>query len=472
MMKTELQRFFGRVAAIFLIATLVPAAAVEGAGAATPSKSTTTKTAAKSTTAKSTTAKSTTAKSTTAKSTTVKPTTKSTAKSKSTRSKTTRAKTSRRSTKARAAAAPGHDPLTFTENESGPASVTGDFVSAIVVDVNSGLIIEAHRERERRPPASMLKMMTELLVLEAADRGELSLADTVTVTKNASNVGGSQVYLKAGEKFTVRELLMALCIHSANDAAAALAEHVAGSTAVFVERMNVRARELHMNDTEFHSVHGLPPARGQKSDMSTAYDMTLLGREVIKHPEALEWGSTATAPFRGGTFTLHNPNRLIGKFEGLDGLKTGYTRPAGFCVTATAVRNGQRLLSCVMGCSTNNARASETNRLLTHGFNMYEPVKVIDGPGAALPVMVTVKDGKVSQVPVTYGEALTVSVPKGRRGDLVIANDITRQAQAPLAAGAEVGRAMVKLGDRLLGTVPIVTMQEAPRGSWFHRLVH
>lgn len=471
MTKTELQRFFGRVAAIFLIATMVPVAAVEAAGAATGKTAT-----GKTTTSKTTTSKTGTAKTSTSKTATTKTkaaATKSTAtKSKSTRAKSTRAKSTRRTTKARATAAPGHDPKTFTENASGPASVTGDFVSAIVVDVNTGLIIEAHRERERRPPASMLKMMTELLVLEAAGRGELSLSDTVTVTKNASNVGGSQVYLKPGEKFTIRELLMALCIHSANDAATALAEHVAGSTTAFVERMNARARELQMNDTEFHSVHGLPPARGQKSDMSTAYDMTLLGREVIKHPEALEWGSTATAPFRGGTFTLHNPNRLIGKFEGLDGLKTGYTRPAGFCVTATAVRNGQRLLSCVMGCSTNNARASETNRLLTHGFNMYEPVKVIDGPGAALPVMVAVKDGKVTQVPVTYGEALTVSVPKGRRGDLVIANDITRQAQAPLAAGAEVGRAMVKLGDRLLGTVPIVTMEEAPRGSWFHRLVH
>ncbi len=459
MTKTELHRILGRTAVICLIATLLPVATVQAAGSATRAKSAT----AKSATAKSTATKSTTAKSATAKSTTTHR--KSTAKG-------TRSRSAHRPAAARATSAPGHDPLTFTENDSGPASVTGDFVSAIVVDVNTGLIIEAHREHERRPPASMLKMMTELLVLEAAGRGELSLADTVTVSANASNVGGSQVYLKAGEKFTVHDLLMALCIHSANDAATALAEHVAGSTTAFVERMNARARELNMTDSEFHSVHGLPPARGQQSDISTAYDMTLLGREVIKHPEALQFGSTATAPFRGGTFTLHNPNRLIGKFEGLDGLKTGYTKPAGFCVTATAMRNGQRLLSCVMGCSTNNARASETNRLLTHGFGMYEPVKVIDGPGAALPVMLAVKDGQVSQVPVTYGEALTVSVPKGRRGDLVIANDITRQAQAPLAAGAEVGHAMVKLGDRLLGTVPIVTMQETPRGNWFHRLVH
>ena len=353
-----------------------------------------------------------------------------------------------------------------------PTRVTGDFISAIVVDVGTGMILEAQREHERRQPASMLKMMTELVVLEQIERGQLTMEDVVTVSGNASKVGGSLVYLKQGEQFTVRELLMALAIHSANDAATALAEHAAGSTAAFVELMNARARELNMTNTVFQSVHGLPAARGQLPDISTAYDMTLLGRELLKRPEALEWGSMAEAPFRNGTFTLHNPNKLIGKFRGLDGLKTGYTKPAGFCVTATAEQQGQRLLSVVMGCSTNNARASETTRLLTMAFNMFEPVKIIDGPGTALPMMVAVKDGKVREVPVTYGESLTVSVPRGRRADLVIDTDLTKQAQAPLAAGAEVGRALVKLGDRLLGSVPIVTMQDTPRGNWFHRLVH
>lgn len=356
--------------------------------------------------------------------------------------------------------------------ERSPARVAGDFAAAIVMDAETGLILEAHREHDRLPPASMLKMMTELVVLERVAAGALSLDDIVTVSANAARVGGSQVYLKEGERFTVRDLLMALAIHSANDAATALAEHAAGSTVAFVELMNARARDLGMNNTEFHSVHGLPPARGQRSDISTAYDMTLLARELLKHPESLEWGSRIEAPFRDGTFTLHNPNRLLGKFKGLDGLKTGYTRAAGFCVTATAEQNGLRLLSVVMGCSTNHARAAETSRLLSMAFAMYEPVKIIDGPGDALPQMLAVRNGKVKAVPVTYGEALTVSVPRGRRAELVIERELPRQATAPLAAGAEVGRALVKLGDRLLGSVPIVTMQEAPRGSWFHRLVH
>lgn len=362
--------------------------------------------------------------------------------------------------------------LAVAADLSVPAPVTGDFASAIVVDVNTGMILEAHNEHARRQPASMLKMMTELVVLEHVAQGQLSMDDMVTVSAHASRIGGSQVYLKEGERFTVHDLLMALAVHSANDAATALAEHIAGSTAAFVVLMNAKARELNMNNTEFHSVHGLPAGRGQAPDISTAYDMTLLARELIKHPEALEWGSTAEAPFRDGTFMLHNPNKLIGKFRGLDGLKTGYTEPAGFCVTATAVQQGQRLLSVVMGCSTNNARASETTRLLTMGFAMFEPVKVFDGPGEALPFMLAVKDGTVREVPVTYGQSLTVSVPRGRRGELVIDTDLQQHAKAPLAAGAEVGRALVKLGDRLLGSVPIITLQEAPRGSWFHRLVH
>lgn len=363
-------------------------------------------------------------------------------------------------------------PLIAVAAEPAPARVSGDFASAIVIDVGTGMILEAHREHDRLPPASMLKMMTELVVLERIEAGALTLDEMVTVSANAARVGGSQVYLKDGERFTVRDLLMALAIHSANDAATALAEHVAGSTVAFVELMNAKARDLHMNNTEFQSVHGLPPARGQRSDISTAYDMTLLARELLKHPEALEWGSMTEAPFRNGTFTLHNPNRLLGRFKGMDGLKTGYTRAAGFCVTATAEQNGQRLVSVVMGCSSSNTRTAETSRLLTVAFNMFEPVKIIDGPGNALPQLLAVRNGRVKSVPVTYGESLTVSVPRGRRGDLVIEREIPRQATAPLAAGAEVGRALVKLGDRLLGSVPIVTMQEAPRGNWFHRLVH
>ena len=273
---------------------------------------------------------------------------------------------------------------------SGPvtASLTGDFKSAIVIDAETGLVLVATNERVRRQPASMLKMMTELIVLDHIADDDLKLDEIVKVSANASRMGGSQVYLKHGEEFTVDELLHALAIHSANDAAVALAEHLAGSTAAFVDLMNMKAMDLGLLDTEFHSVHGLPPGRGQRPDLTTALDMATLGRELVKYPRALEWASTKTAPFRDGKFTLYNPNKLVGTYRGLDGIKTGYTGPAGFCVTASAVQKGKRLISVVMGCSSDRARATETTRLLTYGFNAYRRVEVIPEAGVALPELV------------------------------------------------------------------------------------
>ncbi len=353
-----------------------------------------------------------------------------------------------------------------------PATLTGDFKAAIVIDAETGLVLVANHERERRQPASMLKMMTELIVLEHVADGDLKFDDVVEVSAKASRMGGSQVYLKHGEKFTVEELLMALAIHSANDAAVALAEHVAGSTIAFVDLMNMRAKDLGLLDTEFHSVHGLPAGRGQKPDLTTAYDLAQLGRELIKHPEVLVWSSTPTAPFRNGEFIMYNPNKLVGKYRGLDGIKTGYTGPAGFCVTASAVQKGKRLISVVMGCSTDNARATETTRLLTYGFNAYEQVEIIPEAGVELPQTVALRGGKKKTAQVAYGETLTVSVPRGREDDLEIRPELPEQVQAPLAAFQEVGQAVILLDGTELGRVPLVVTVEYPKGNWLDRLLN
>jgi D-alanyl-D-alanine carboxypeptidase (penicillin-binding protein 5/6) len=358
-----------------------------------------------------------------------------------------------------------------TETAS-PVTLTGDFKSAIVIDAETGLTLVAANENKRRQPASMLKMMTELIVLEHLAEGELKLDESVKVSAKASKMGGSQVYLKHGEIFTVEELLHALAIHSANDASVSLAEHVAGSTDAFIDLMNMRAQDMGMADTEFHTVHGLPPGWKQEPDMTTARDLAILGRELVQYPKALEWASTKTAPFRDGKFTLYNPNKLVGNYRGLDGLKTGYTAPAGFCVTASAIPKGKRLISVVMGCSTDKARATETTRLLTYGFNMYKQVPVIAAAGEALPDPVAVKGGKKKKVIVAYGESLTVSVPKNREGDLVIQNEISQPVQAPLTLGLEVGRAVVLLDGLELGSVPIVTMEEIAKGNWLNRLLN
>jgi len=375
---------------------------------------------------------------------------------------------------AAAAPAAGQDPAPHEDPApaNAPAVLTGDFKAALVMDADTGLILVANHERTRRQPASMLKMMTELLVLESIDEGDLHFDDKVHVSAKSSKMGGSQVYLKHNEVFEVEDLLKALAIHSANDAAVALAEHLAGSTEAFVDLMNMRAKELGMTDTEFHSVHGLPPGYKQKPDLSSARDMAILGRELTKYPHALEWSSTKTAPFRDGEFTLYNPNKLVGNFRGLDGIKTGYTGPAGFCVTASAIQKGKRLISVVMGCSSDKARATETTRLLSYGFNMYHQVPVIAEAGETLPGSIKVKGGKKKTVEVAYGEALTVSVPRNREKDLRIVTRIAEPVEAPLAVGVEIGRAVVVLDGIELGSVPLVTADEVAKGNWLNRLLN
>ena len=363
------------------------------------------------------------------------------------------------------------DSAEIPDENTFPARLEGRFKSAIVIDAVTGLTLVTNEENVRRPPASMLKMMTELLVLEHIADGDLSLPEIVKVSAKASNMGGSQVYLKHGEKFTVEQLLMALAIHSANDSAVALAEHLAGSTDAFVDLMNIRARELGMTNTEFHTVHGLPPAWKQSSDMTTARDLAVLARELVKHPQALEWASTETAPFRDGAFTLYNPNKLVGNYRGLDGLKTGYTGAAGFCVTATAVQKGKRLISVVMGCPTDRDRANETTRLLTYGFNMYTQVSVFDSAGDPMAEPLKIKGGKRKTVSVTYGESLTVSVPRHREQDLELDIRLPEEFQAPVAAGTEVGRAVVNLDGIELGSVPLVTTEAVAKGNWLNRLL-
>lgn len=356
---------------------------------------------------------------------------------------------------------------------AGIPELTGDFKSAIIIDAETGLVLAAAHEREQRQPASMLKMMTELIVLEHVAAGDLKMTDLVRVSAKASKQGGSQVYLKHNTEFSVLDLLRALAIQSANDAAVALAEHLAGSTEAFVDLMNLRAGELGMNDTRFQTVHGLPPERNQEPDLTTAHDLALLGRELIRHPEALEWGATKTAPFQNGTFTtLYNPNKLIGKFRGLDGLKTGFTEPAGFCVTATAVQKGKRLISVVMGCSSDEARATETSRLLSYGFNAFRQVAVIPEAGVVLEKPLKIKGGKKKSVQVVVSESLTVSVPQARQGDLVMEYRLPQQVEAPLAQGAPVGEVVVLLDGRKLGSVPLVLAEAVEKGNWWNRLLN
>lgn len=347
----------------------------------------------------------------------------------------------------------------------------GDFVTAILMDARTGEILGGKDMDLPRPPASMVKMMTQLIVVERIAEGDIALDDIVTVSARASRTGGSRVWLKHREEFTVEQMLEALAIHSANDVAVALAEHVAGSEVAFIDLMNLRARELGLTGTEFTTVHGLTPRHGRPTDKSTARDMARLGRELLEHPRTLVWSSRATAPFRDGEFTLYNPNRLVGTFRGLDGLKTGFTTPAGYCVTATAVQRGVRLISVVMGCSSDQARATETTRLLSWGFNLYSPLTVVAKDGGALDVTVPVQGGKDRRVAVVAADDLTITARRDREGDIELRPEIPTAVEAPVAAGERLGEVIALLDGHELGRVDLLAAETVEKGSWFHRLL-
>lgn len=266
------------------------------------------------------------------------------------------------------AAALGCGLVWLTQAEAAtPAAPRDPCLGAIVVSLDGTVLLE---DRADTPchPASVTKLMDLLLILEQIQAGKLALTDQVSVTAAASTMGGSQVYLKEGETFAVDDLLYALMIQSANDAAVALAIKVAGSTQAFVARMNARAESLGMTGTRFTSVHGLPAPSGQASDVSTPRDLSLLARAVLKHPDALRYTSTRERGFRDNTFIMRTHNNLLGSVTGCDGLKTGFFRRAGFSIVATAEREGRRVIAVVVGSASRQARDKHAAELIEAGF--------------------------------------------------------------------------------------------------------
>lgn len=247
------------------------------------------------------------------------------------------------------------------------------YIGAIVVVAASGRVLFNDNADVAGYPASVVKLMDLLIIMEKVRQGTLKLTDTVTVAPEAADIGGSHIELKEKETFSIDDLLYALMVKSANDAATALAIHVAGSEQAFVELMNRKARELGMISTRFHSVHGLTTKRGQAHDKATARDLSLLARAVLKYPDTLRYSSTKRFTFRNGTFNINNHNHLLGVVEGCDGLKTGYFVKAGFSIVATAKRNNVRIIAVVLGSRSRQTRDLKAKELLAKGFLMLPP---------------------------------------------------------------------------------------------------
>lgn len=267
------------------------------------------------------------------------------------------------------------------------------YLGAIVIDDATGQVLFEDNADAKGYPASVTKLMTFFVIMDKVHAGQLTLETPITVSAEAAKTGGSQVYLKQGEVFTVDDLLYALMIQSANDAAVALAVHAAGSKEAFVELMNTKARQLGMTNTTFRSPHGLPPAKGQQVDLTTARDLALLSRELINHGDVLRYSSVKVRMLRGNTanpFEMRNHNHLLGKLAGCDGLKTGYFSAAGFSLSTTVERNGRRVVAVVLGSEASKTRDFKTMEIVEKGFAALPP----------MPSVKTVTTAAASPVPV------------------------------------------------------------------------
>ena len=254
--------------------------------------------------------------------------------------------------------------------------LTENAKSSILIESSTGEIIHAYNENERLAPASMTKVMSLILIMEEIEKGSLKLDEIITVSKKASSMGGSQIYLEVNEKMSVDDLLKAICVGSANDAVVALAERISGSEEAFVFKMNEKAKALGLKNTNFKNATGLDIA----NHYSSAYDMAMMARELVRHEKILEYSGIYETYLRANTnkkFWLVNTNKLIKTYDGMDGLKTGYTKEAGYCLTATAKRNDMRLIGVIMGEDTSQNRNEEMSKMLDYGFNMYKVDKFL-----------------------------------------------------------------------------------------------
>ncbi|MDY0093707.1 MAG: D-alanyl-D-alanine carboxypeptidase family protein [Candidatus Vecturithrix sp.] len=354
---------------------------------------------------------------------------------------------------------------TFAANEP-------EYKSALLMDAATGQVLFEDNAHEQAIPASIVKMMVLLLAMEKLETGEINLNDIVTVSAWASRIGGQQVYLAEGEQFPLSELLKAAAISSANDAITSVAEHLAGDTDACVEMMNARTKELGMTRTVFANVHGLPPDKGQNENYTTAYDVAILGRALLKYPQILHWTSTLEDSFRNGVFTLTNTNReLLQKYPGVDGLKTGFhSRGAGFNLCVTAKRQDLRLIAVVMGAPAKTDRYRAVVNLLNHGFNDFKRVVVLQ-KGFTVGSPLRVARGKEYTTTLVASDNAVVLIPKNQEAD--IRQDIkipVNEIIAPIEKGTRFGQAVIFLDEQEIATVDLVTENDLEKGSIFQRL--
>lgn len=332
--------------------------------------------------------------------------------------------------------------------------------AALLMEKTTGQVLYAKNEHEQLEPASVTKVMTLLLAMEALDEGRIRYDDTVTVSAYAASMGGSQVFLSEGEQITVEDLFKAICVASGNDASVAMAEHIAGVTELFVEQMNARAKQLGMSDTHFVNCTGLP-AEGH---VTSAWDIALMSRELIlHHPDIRRFTTIWMDTLRGGSFQLSNTNKLIRFYDGATGLKTGSTDAAGFCISATAERDGMELIAVIMKGQTADKRNTDAKTLLNYGFSTYALAEIApQEPLAPVPVRLGAEDAVQPVLP----SGSTLLVEKTKAGQLTQSVELPAEVEAPVAAGQALGTLTVRAGDEVLLELPLQAEQAVEKLSW------
>ncbi len=334
--------------------------------------------------------------------------------------------------------------------------------SALLMEATSGKILFQKNADKRLPPASITKIMTMLLVMERISQGKADFSDMVTTSERAMGMGGSQIWLEVGEEMSLRDLMKAIAIVSANDASVAVAEHIAGSEEAFVDMMNKRGQELGMTGTNFANASGLP----HPDHYATARDIALMSRELLRHPEVHEWFTTWIDYVRDGKNILVNTNRLIRSYQGVDGLKTGFTEEAGYCLSATAKRGSLRLISVVLKVSDSTTRFNEASALLDLGFRHVSGVEVAKKGQVIATVEVT--GGVVDDVDVICEEELVAVIPRGKEEKVRSEISLPRKIDAPVAKGRKVGEMLALDEDGgVISKVSLVASEEVRRGNIF-----
>ena len=334
--------------------------------------------------------------------------------------------------------------------------------SAVLMDVETGTVLSEQNAHEPLAPASVTKVMTMLLIMEAIDSGKIGWKDMVTASEAAAAKGGSQIYLKVGEQMTVADMVKSIAVSSANDCACAMAEHLCGSEEAFVTKMNERAAELGMKNTHFVNCTGLDDSPEASEHKTTAYDIALMSRELMKnHPDIKKFTTIWMDTVRNGAFGLSNTNKMVRFYNGCTGLKTGFTQKAGYCLSATAQRDGMELVAVVMGAESSQDRFAACKQLLDYGFANFAVIQ---------PEMseqtVPVRLGASAFVAAVPAESGNVLIDKSQKGMVESQIDLLPEVSAPVGKGQRLGTLTLKVGQQVLKEIPLIADEGVARLTW------